>query len=474
MGSVHRSAGKGDGLSSKPDLESMPANGVFIEKGVKESMKKRLISIAAALCLVVSLATTAAFATNFRDTEGHWAEDAINRWCSYGVVEGTSPDTFNPGSNMTRAEAAQVFVNLLKLTGKSDLGAYTDVSANAWYADALSACVANGILTGMGDGTMNPNGTISREQFFVMFARALGIPEETSLNQNFADRGSISSWARGAVYALINNGYVNGTSATAISPKANINRASVMSLLDQTISYYVVEDGTVAAVEDGVILVLAKNVTITGNADATIVVAAEGAKVSLTGYTGDGEVIVIADNVTLTSVPAGTKVIVNDSVTGTKVNGKAIAAGEEYTVPGAVTGGGGSTGPVDPDSDPDPDEPIELPDGSLEWPDGTIERPDGTIEKPDGTIEFPDGTIELPDGTIEKPDGTIEKPDGTIEKPDGTIEKPDGTIEFPNGVIETPDGSIEFPDGSYEMEDGNWELPDGTIVNGNGEVVEEV
>ena len=324
-------------------------------------MKKKLISAATTLGLVVSLATTG-FAANFRDTEGHWAEDAINRWSSYGVVEGTSPDTFNPNSNMTRAEAAQVFVNLLKLTGSADLSVYTDVRADAWYADALSACVANGILNGTGNGTMNPEDTISREQFFVMFARALGIPQETKLNGEFTDSASISSWAQGYVYALINNGYVNGTSATTVSPKAAINRASVMSLLDQTISYYVVEDGTVAAVEDGVILVLAKNVTINGNADATIVVASEGATVSLKGYTGDGEVIVIANNVALTSVPAGVKVIVNDGVTGTKVNGRALAAGEEYTVPGAATGGGGSSRP-DPDEpdkpdNPNPDEPV--------------------------------------------------------------------------------------------------------------------
>ena len=344
-------------MESDAGEANAPCSSAQYKKVEGKQMFKKALATFLCLCLVVAALPVVASAADFTDTTGHWAESAIDRWSEAGVVNGVSDSAFNPSGELTRAQAAQIFANLLKLEGKGDISAFTDVAADAWYANAISACVAQGIMDGVSATSMNPNGQVTREMFFVMFARALGIPQETKLNQEFADSASISSWAQGYVYALINNGYVNGTSATTVSPKANINRASVMSLLDQTISYYVVEDGTVAAVEDGVILVLAKNVTITGNADATIVVAAEGAKVSLKGYTGDGEVIVIADSVTLTSGPAGTKVSVNDGVTGTKVNGKAIAAGEEYTVPGAVTGGGSSTGPVDPTDPTDPTDP---------------------------------------------------------------------------------------------------------------------
>ena len=228
-------------------------------------MVKKVFALFLALTFAASLCVTVS-AADFADTTGHWAEEAIDRWSEVGVVNGVSEDSFNPNGQLTRAEGAQIFTNLLKLTAKADLSAYTDVAADAWYADAMAACVAQGIMNGVAADQMNPTGTVTREMFFVMFARALGIQEESSLKGDFTDASEISSWAKGYVYALINNGYVNGTADGVISPELNINRASVMALLDQTIAYYVVEDGTVELKEEGVVLVLADNVTLTGNA----------------------------------------------------------------------------------------------------------------------------------------------------------------------------------------------------------------
>ncbi|WP_162611071.1 S-layer homology domain-containing protein [Flavonifractor sp. An91] len=308
--------------------------------------------------MLTSLLPAVAMAAEYSDTAGHWAEESIARWSDAGVVQGSNGQ-FNPEGMMTRAEAAQVFANLLKLTGKADLSAYTDVAADAWYADAFAACVAQGIMNGVAADQMDPTGTVTREMFFVMFARALGIKEESSLNGSFADSSEISSWAKGYVYALVNNGYVNGTSAGDIAPKLNINRASVMALLDQTIAYYVVENGTVELKESGVVLVLADNVTLTGDADATVVVAAEGAKVSMKGYTGDATVSVVADDVALTNVPAGVAVLAVEGTDGVTVNGKTVTAGTDYTVPsqssGGSSSGGGGGGSVTPTPEPDPD-----------------------------------------------------------------------------------------------------------------------
>ena len=304
-------------------------------------MKKKLLAIATCLCMLTSLLPAVAMAAEYSDTAGHWAEESIARWSDAGVVQGSNGQ-FNPEGMMTRAEAAQVFANLLKLTGKADLSAYTDVAADAWYADAFAACVAQGIMNGVAADQMNPNGTVTREMFFVMFARALGIQEESSLKGDFTDASEISSWAKGYVYALINAGYVKGTTDSEILPLADINRASVMALLDQTIAYYVVEDGTVELKEEGVVLVLADNVTLTGDADATVVVAAEGAKVSMKGYTGDATVSVVADDVALTNVPAGVAVLAVEGTDGVTVNGKTVTAGTEYTVPDSSTGGSGS------------------------------------------------------------------------------------------------------------------------------------
>ena len=388
-------------------------------------MKKRLMAILISVCMLISVSATA-LAADFADTQGHWAEEAIDRWSSAGVVNGVSDDNFNPNGTMTRAEAAEMFANLMQIAESADISNFTDVAANAWYADAVAKCVAAGIMNGSSDTTMEPNANLNREQMFVMLARALGMEADTSTTKNFDDLNTVSTWARGYVNALLNEGYINGVSNDSLAPLADINRASVMKLLDNVIGTYVTENGEVEPTADGIVLVVADDVTITGDYDGMIVVAKEGAKVSLKGATGDLEVVAVADNVSVTNAPNGTVVRAADGVTGLTANGKTVSAGDEITI-GRTTssggnGGGGGNSRPDPDEpdnpdNPNPDEPVELPDGSIEFPDGTIEKPDGTIEKPDGTIEKPDGTVEKPDGTIEKPDGTIEEPAGGVEEP---------------------------------------------------------
>ncbi len=306
---------------------------------------KKALSLLLVFAMLVGV--TGAFAGEYQDTANHWAEEAIDRWTSAGVVSG-SKGAFRPDGQMTRAEAAQVFANLLKLTEKADLSGYADVDAGAWYADAMAACVARGIFQGNGKGSMLPTANVSRETFFVMLARGLGITPEKNANHDFADVSSVSSWAEGYVNALVNRGYVQGAGGS-LAPAVEINRASVMALLDQTICAYVTEEGaSVAPTEDGVVLVVANNVTVSGDFSGDVVVASEGAQVSLKGATGEVNVNVVADDVAVTDAPVGATIQVGDGVEGATANGAELAAGE-----GGVVADGGvvmpeGTQPEDP------------------------------------------------------------------------------------------------------------------------------
>ena len=53
------------------------------------------------------LVGTTALAASYTDTEGHWADKAIERWTGYKIVEGYGDKLFKPDSNMTRAELAK-------------------------------------------------------------------------------------------------------------------------------------------------------------------------------------------------------------------------------------------------------------------------------------------------------------------------------------------------------------------------------
>ena len=152
--------------------------------------------------------------------DGFWAEDAIAWAFEKGYMNGTSDTTFNPGGNVSRqqlwmilarvsgqnpanmAEAKswavvdngisdgtapggsvtrQQMVAILyryatlmgyDVSAKADLGAYPDAASVAGYAkDAMAWSVANGIVGGTTQGTLNPAGTASRAQFAVILNR---------------------------------------------------------------------------------------------------------------------------------------------------------------------------------------------------------------------------------------------------------------------------------------------------------------
>ena len=286
----------------------------------------KILAILLAAAMHCSLSLTAfAASPAYKDIDGHWAQKHIERWGDAGIVNGKTADTFDPNGKITRAETAQVFTKLMQLTRRADISGYVDVDLNAWYADAISKCVAAGILEGVSRNRMDPNGAITREAFFTMFCRAMGIDPERSTSARVSDSGDISSWASGYIYALANRGYISGVGNNEIRPSDPIDRASVMALLDKAIDSYVTEGGTVRATSDGIILIVTDEpVIITGSGDALVVIACDDAKVSLRGATGEITVNVEADDVTITDAPDGTLVNIGENTRGTTANGEKI------------------------------------------------------------------------------------------------------------------------------------------------------
>ena len=295
-------------------------------------MKRKTLSLILVFAMTVSLLTvgTGAVEPTYGDTAGHWAESSIERWSAYGIIQGSNGE-FDPNGQLTCAQLATILAKLLKLPAAKDAG-FTDNKADAWYYDAINRCAAAGILNGNGDGTVTPEGPITRERAMVMLARALGIePLRNPDLTKYTDAAQVSAYAQGYVAAFIEAGIVGGVTADQLAPQANINRAATVTILDRAISIYADKDG------------------------ATI--DAKGAKL----------VLIVAKNVKVTNAPEGALIIVADGATGTTVNGKTVAAGEIYTVPAAsaVSGGsssGGSSGGSTPTPVPTPggtDDPEE-------------------------------------------------------------------------------------------------------------------
>lgn len=276
-------------------------------------MKKRFLAAALALAMLLMMVPSAFAASDgFDDVPGHWAEDAINRWSGYDVVNGVGDNQFAPNGTLTRAQAAQVFANLLDLEVQADISRYTDVPEGSWYHTAIAQCVAAGILTGTGGATMDPQSPVTREELFVMFARALNIRPQSSSDVTFGDSGEVSGWAQGYINALADRGFVSGVGGGMLAPGEAINRASVMSLLDKTISDYANTSGTTVGNASGVVLVVADNVSVAGDVDTLVVY---GGSASVTG-SQVAEATVAGENASLSV--SGSAVVERVDVAGTE------------------------------------------------------------------------------------------------------------------------------------------------------------
>lgn len=363
-------------------------------------MKRRFVAVLLSLCLILAFIPVSAMAVEFDDAQGHWAEAAIDRWSDAGVVSGVGNNDFDPEGEMNRAQAASVFSELLQLTDEADISNFTDIPDNAWYASHIAKCVDAGIMAGMSDTTMEPETTLSREMFFTMFAQAMGIEREETSDVKFNDSAEASSWAVGYINALANRGFISGMGDGSVEPLSDINRASVMALLNQAIVTYAVEEGAQNVDGTGIVLVLADNVSITADEPITVVVANEGATVSLAGATGGAEVIALENNVAVTDAPVGTTVAAKEGVTGTTANGQAVAPDSEITITAPSTGGGSGTGEPDTGDDKVNRPDISIGDKNYHWDYDEQEYIYTDDNEESATITFDDLMDTVADGTI--------------------------------------------------------------------------
>lgn len=310
-------------------------------------MKRRALAFVLTLMMLVSVLPMAAFAASYTDISGHWAESSIERWTKEGVLNGVGDGRFAPDDHMTRAEASAVFTRLLKLTATADLSQYTDVEAGSWYESYMGHALAYKIMNGVSDTSMDPQGLITREQFFVTFARAIGITEDTTCKLTFNDMDQLSPWAQGRTYALINLDYVNGMSTTILAPKDYITRAQVAKILDRAVSDYLTSDGTYAVSGKGVVVITSPNVALTGDFNGRVAVSADNAVLDLQGINGTPKTYFVKPGGKVVNGPVGTWVSTSPVADGQTANGVGVAPDTTYIIPAPSTGSSSSNSTSD-------------------------------------------------------------------------------------------------------------------------------
>ena len=140
---------------------------------------KKFLSLVLALVMTMSLVTISAGAKDFDDNGDIDYKEAVDVISALGIVDGYSDGSFRPDGSLTRGAAAKIICNLiLGPTTASALSASTapfkDVPTTNVFAGYITYCAQRGIISGYGDGTFRPTGTLTGNAFMKMLLGALG------------------------------------------------------------------------------------------------------------------------------------------------------------------------------------------------------------------------------------------------------------------------------------------------------------
>ena len=195
---------------------------------------KRVVSVVSALALAFTLSAPAFAAesdTGFADvTADAWYADAAVYCRDNGLMSGTSNTTFSPNTPMTRAMLSTVLYRLAGSPAVTGTDSFTDTTDNQWYSDAVVWAAQNGIVSGYGGDLFGTNDPVTREQIATILWRYSGSPAADA-GTDFADEGSIATWADTAVDWARRNGYVNGMDGNRFAPSDTATRAQVATIL---------------------------------------------------------------------------------------------------------------------------------------------------------------------------------------------------------------------------------------------------
>ena len=216
--------------------------------------KKRILALflAAVSCLSLAVSASAANtvnrkATDFRDFDRTaWYAEAVSAAVDNGLLYGKSSTTLDPNGDMTRAEMAAIINRSFGCYKTADISQYKDVAKSKWYYKDVALAVQMGTYNGRSASAMAPDAPISRQEAMTVVARALELDydsySKTDLSA-FSDRSEISNWALPYVRAMVGAGYIHGR-GKILAPLDNITRAEFAQIFYNIIGTYIVSKGT--------------------------------------------------------------------------------------------------------------------------------------------------------------------------------------------------------------------------------------
>ena len=174
--------------------------------------------------------------SDFTDLDPNgWYHDGINYMIENGMMNGVGNGMFEPNGSVTRAMLVTILYRQAgspKVTGDNP---FEDVAAGKYYTDAVIWAFQNGIVNGTTPTTFEPEEPVTREQIATILYRQAGSPAVTETDlSSFLDASDVSSYAANAVRWAVSEGVIKGSTVAT----AEQLYTAALNELDQNFSSY--------------------------------------------------------------------------------------------------------------------------------------------------------------------------------------------------------------------------------------------
>lgn len=273
---------------------------------------KQSLALLLAGAMLLPANAFAADLSQFKDFPNDWSSKSLERAIDDGLLNGSNGQ-INAKGLLTRAQMAAIVARAFGAAKTASLSSYKDVLPSAWYYSDMGKAVQMQAFQGA-DGLLHPNDPITREEAFTVLARAFALADgSSSALSAFSDSASVSSWAKGSVAALVENGYVDGANGR-LNPKSNITRAEFSKVITGMAASYVGAESVSGKTVEGNVIVRESGASLSGmTINGDLIIADSADKVSLDNVKVTGRIVIRggADKVSITNTTTGKGVLVN-------------------------------------------------------------------------------------------------------------------------------------------------------------------
>lgn len=226
----------------------------------------------------------------FPDIAGHWAEDALNRAVSLGLLNGVDGKML-PDNAVKRSEAIVILNRALGADVADNTSGLTGTPQNAWYVNDLGKAIHLGLIDA--NDSRNFDTASTRAEAFELLARAFAYDRAEAAEDElsvFTDTNNMTDAQRHAAAALVAAGIVNGETATTLNPQGQLTRAQFVTMLLRIIGTFPAD--TAETAQPGGTLVTAAEATLTDTqSNSDYIFACDTTAIKIDGATLGGRVV---------------------------------------------------------------------------------------------------------------------------------------------------------------------------------------